>query len=51
MILPLDPEIKAKWDEFLEFLYTEKHLARQTWMPCYMSIKLWLEFEKWRKKK
>lgn len=50
MIKPLEPKIKKKWDVFLEFLYTEKHLAHHCWKPCESSILLWEEFKEWSKK-
>ena len=43
-IKPLEPRIMKKWDKFLEWMYEKKHLMRKAWMPCYMSIELWEEF-------
>ena len=43
----MNPEeiINKEWDKFLKWLYKEKHIAPDLWIPDCISIKLWLEFK------
>lgn len=47
-MLEMNPEIKKEWDKFKKFV-REKHHLTQDYTPDYYSIRLWCEYQQFKK--